>query len=74
MKVRCSRCAHVFMVRRSDLTSSAPQSVPLNAELERALRDAGLQATNLGPTIATSLPGFPQTGVPRCAWAARRWC
>jgi predicted Zn finger-like uncharacterized protein len=54
VKVRCSRCAHVFMVQR-DPTLVPPAS---SSDVDRALNNVGLGISNDGniPTVATAIP------------------
>lgn len=55
VKVRCSRCAHVFMVQR-DPTLLPP--APSTSEVDRALAGVGLGLPSDGniPTVATAIP------------------
>jgi predicted Zn finger-like uncharacterized protein len=65
VKVRCSRCAHVFIVKRdaSALSSGVRSSASLagdvpgfSASLADELRESGL---SFGPPSGSSIPGFP---------------
>ncbi|MCK6550815.1 zinc-ribbon domain-containing protein, partial [Myxococcota bacterium] len=60
VKVRCSRCAHVFMVRRG---ASGAIELPLggsstNPSLDLGLRDPTIDPAAGVPTIPSSLPAF----------------
>jgi predicted Zn finger-like uncharacterized protein len=51
VKVRCSRCAHVFMVKRDFGAGSS------SSELERALHNAGLTpSSDIMPTVGMAIP------------------
>lgn len=58
VKVRCSRCAHVFMVKREvvSLDSPPPVAAPVT-DVEQALREAGLDLA--ARERAGVLPPFP---------------
>ncbi len=65
VKVRCSRCAHVFMVKREDPTIAGPSDLPsIAAALAEELRESGLSVAP-PPPPASGLPSFPAASVAR---------